>query len=93
MYLYFSNTAGRAKTLYPLEKKDERIGPVKAAISKLPPVCQKILVMIFFEEMNATDIADQLNLAISTVHNHKKRGILLLQKQLAGKQCLCALYG
>lgn len=79
---YFSWTTEQTKTYYPLEKKDERIEPVKAAIGKLPTVCQKIIRMLFYEEMKTTEVAAALNLAISTVHNQKNRGIQLLRKQL-----------
>jgi RNA polymerase sigma-70 factor (ECF subfamily) len=54
---------------------------VNAAIEKLPPKCRKIISMIFFEGKNTRDVAEELNLSISTVKTQKNRGLMLLRNK------------
>ena len=60
---------------------DERIA-VNAAIEKLPSACLKIFQMLFIEEKKPAEIAAQLNLAESTIHNQKYRGLKILRQYL-----------
>ncbi|WP_353182957.1 RNA polymerase sigma-70 factor [Parapedobacter lycopersici] len=58
---------------------------LSAAISTLPEQCQKIIRLIFEEGEKPADIAEQLNISISTINSQKARGLSLLRERLADK--------
>ena len=53
------------------------------AIEKLPPQCRKIFQMLFFEGKNHQQIAEELDLSVSTIHNQKARALMLIRKNIA----------
>lgn len=52
------------------------------AINALPPKCRRIFQMLFVEGKDYQQIAKELKLSVSTIHNQKARGIELLKRQL-----------
>ena len=53
------------------------------ALDKLPEQCRKIMKMSYEQGMNGKEIAEVLQVSVSTVNNHKARGISLLRKILS----------
>ena len=60
----------------------EAMSQIYKAFKNLPTACQKVFRMIYFEDKNVKQIAQELNLSISTVKSHKARGLTLLKKRL-----------
>lgn len=60
----------------------EVLNEVRLEIAKLPEQCAKVIKMLFEEDMKPQQIADELNITVSTVYNQKLRGIALLKKRL-----------
>ncbi|WP_164122837.1 RNA polymerase sigma-70 factor [Sphingobacterium sp. xlx-130] len=56
---------------------------LSCAIDKLPDQCGKIIRMLFEEDLKPKEIAEKLNLNISTVNSQKARGLSLLKKSLS----------
>lgn len=55
---------------------------VFAAINQLPPKCRRIFQMLYIEGKDFQQIAAELQLSVSTIHNQKARGIRLLREQI-----------
>ena len=62
----------------------EVIREVSHSIELLPPKCREIMERFFKEGKDAKEIAEELNLSVSTVNNQKARAISLLKKGLSG---------
>jgi RNA polymerase sigma-70 factor (ECF subfamily) len=52
------------------------------ALEALPPQCRKIVTMLYKEEKTARQVAEELDLSLTTVKSQKARGLLLLRKRL-----------
>lgn len=65
----------------PFEKEDERL---TLAIMSLPLKEKEALMLYYYQDMNMTDIADTLHIAVSTVSNRLKRARTRLKKMLEG---------
>ncbi|WP_162842709.1 RNA polymerase sigma-70 factor [Mucilaginibacter pineti] len=52
------------------------------AIAGLPPQSRKVITMSYLEGMSNQEIADEMNLSLQTVKNHKVRGLSLLKEGL-----------
>lgn len=50
-------------------------------LNTLPPKCRKIFTMLFIEGKNYEQIAEELNLSISTIRNQKARGLMLIKQR------------
>lgn len=55
---------------------------ISQAIEQLPEQCRKVMKMSFEEGLNGKEIAEALQLSVSTIHNQKSRGIHLLRRIL-----------
>lgn len=53
------------------------------AINSLPPRCKQIFKMLMFEHKDQQQIAEELNLSVSTIQNQKARAIMLLRQRIA----------
>ena len=62
----------------------EVLREVSNSINTLPPKCREIMERFFIHGMDAKEIADELDLSVSTVNNQKARAISILQKGLSG---------
>lgn len=55
---------------------------VFTAINQLPPKCRRIFQMLYIEGKDFQQIATELQLSVSTIHNQKARGIRLLREKV-----------
>lgn len=55
---------------------------ISQALDKLPEQCRKIMKMSYEQGMSGKEIAEAMQLTVSTVNNQKARGITLLRKIL-----------
>lgn len=70
----------------------EMMHSIYTAIQNLPPQCSKVFRMLYQEGKGYQQIADEMQLSISTVRNQKARALLLLkQKLLFGIILLCSI--
>lgn len=63
----------------------EALREISTEINALPDQCGKIIKMIFEDGLQPKEIADKLDIAISTVYNQKMRGLSILRKRLSDK--------
>ncbi|NQX41394.1 RNA polymerase sigma-70 factor, ECF subfamily [Pedobacter steynii] len=61
------------------------------AVDALPEQCRKVISMTFRENKTPKEIAEKLNVSISTVNNQKMRGLLLLRRQLSNEDLNIAI--
>ncbi|WP_442588130.1 RNA polymerase sigma-70 factor [Pedobacter sp. AW31-3R] len=62
----------------------EVLNELRTEINNLPEQCGKVIRMLYEEDMKPQEIADELNIKVSTVYNQKMRGIAILKTRLAG---------
>lgn len=55
---------------------------VNHAVDKLPDKCRKVFIMSRFEQLSIRDIAQQLNISVSTVKKHLNKALRLLRSEL-----------
>ncbi|WP_276090489.1 RNA polymerase sigma-70 factor [Pedobacter sp. JY14-1] len=58
---------------------------ISQAIGLLPEQCRNIMRMSYEQGMSGKEIAEAMQISVSTVNNQKARGILLLRKMLSAK--------
>lgn len=61
----------------------EVLNELKQELNNLPAQCAKVMKMLYEDEMKPQEIADQLEITVSTVYNQKLRAISVLKKRLA----------
>jgi RNA polymerase sigma-70 factor (ECF subfamily) len=61
----------------------ETLNEIRMEINALPEQCCKIIKMLYEEDMKPQEIADQLQIKVSTVYNQKMRGMSLLKQRLS----------
>ncbi|NRF41975.1 RNA polymerase sigma-70 factor [Pedobacter foliorum] len=61
------------------------------AVDTLPEQCKKVISMTFQDNKTPKEIAEELNVSVSTVNNQKMRGILLLRKKLSNEDLTIAM--
>lgn len=62
----------------------EVLNEIRTEINNLPEQCGKVIKMLYEEDMKPQEIAEELNIKVSTVYNQKMRGISILKTRLAG---------
>lgn len=62
----------------------EVVSRVFRAVDTLPEQCRRVIRMTFEEGMSPKEIAQELEVSVSTVSNQKMRGLILLKKRLSG---------
>lgn len=65
--------------------QSEVLTEISQAIAMLPEQCRNIMKMSYQQGMSGKQIAEALQITVSTVNNQKARGILLLRKNLSHK--------
>jgi RNA polymerase sigma-70 factor (ECF subfamily) len=60
----------------------ETIHQLYRALDTLPAKCGRVLKMYYLEEKNLREIADEMNISLSTAKSQEIRAILLLRKKL-----------
>ncbi|WP_257668820.1 RNA polymerase sigma factor [Parapedobacter tibetensis] len=53
---------------------------LRQAIRTLPTQCSQVMLLSYEEGLSGKEIAERLGIAVSSVNNHKARGIYLLRK-------------
>lgn len=61
----------------------ETLQHIYQAIEELPAQCRSVLKLMYEEGLKSKEIAATLKIAVSTVDNHKARGIKLLKSRLS----------
>lgn len=61
----------------------EVIGRIHQTIKTLPRGCAEVFKLSYFEELSNLEIAEQLNISVSTVKSQKKRALELLKGKLS----------
>lgn len=69
----------------------EVIGRIFAKVDTLPEKCRKVIRMTFMDGKSPKEIAEELNISISTVNSQKMRGLQLLKGKLSDKDFLIAV--
>lgn len=62
----------------------EAVRQLHAEIDKLPEKCKEIMQKLISDGMSANEIAEELNITVSTVNSQKARAVALLRKRLSG---------
>ena len=62
--------------------RKELLRDVYTTIRELPRQCKKIISMLYREGKGFREIAQEMDLSISTIKNQKERGIVLVRKKL-----------
>jgi len=65
--------------------QSEVLMEISQAIAMLPEQCRNIMKMSYEQGMSGKEIAEAMQITVSTVNNQKARGILLLRKILSVK--------
>lgn len=76
---------------YEYEIKDELIEKVRAAIENLPTECKRIFKMLFYEELSPGEVAEILQISVSTVYNQKSVALKALRISLGDHSLVLAL--
>lgn len=63
---------------------NEVLNELRKEINKLPEQCRNVIRMLYEEDMKPQEIADELNIKVSTVYNQKMRGISILKAKFSG---------
>lgn len=54
---------------------------IYTAITELPPRCQRVFKLLYIEGKTLKQVADEMQLSINTVKNHRAHGLSLLKKR------------
>jgi RNA polymerase sigma-70 factor (ECF subfamily) len=65
--------------------RTEVLNEIYQAINDLPEECSRIFKLLYQGNKKPKEIAQQLNISVSTVNSQKQRGLILLRKKLSGK--------
>jgi RNA polymerase sigma-70 factor (family 1) len=68
---------------YEYEIKDELVELVRKAINNLPAECSRVFKMLFYENLTPNEVAEILQISVSTVYNQKSRAMQALRIALA----------
>jgi RNA polymerase sigma-70 factor (family 1) len=66
--------------------RGETLEEAYAVLQSLPDQCRKVVLLKIMEGHSTNKIAEQLKVAVSTVHNQRLRGIKLMQERFARMQ-------
>lgn len=62
--------------------RSELLESLLQSIESLPPQCSKVLSKLYIEGQSVKEIAEELNLSVSTIKTQKKIGLTYLKKSL-----------
>ena len=62
------------------------------ALETLPPKCRQIFRMIYLEKKDYKQIAQELNLSMSTIRNQKARALMLIKQRVAFSLLIAFLF-
>ncbi len=61
---------------------NELLEQIEKLVSQLPPMCQQVMRLSFFEGLSNQEIIEKLDISINTIKTHRKRGIKYIQNNL-----------
>jgi RNA polymerase sigma-70 factor (family 1) len=64
---------------YEYEIKQEILESISNAIEHLPEECRKIFKLLIYEELTPAEVAEMLQISVSTVYNQKSRALQALR--------------
>jgi RNA polymerase sigma-70 factor (family 1) len=59
------------------------VAAIGRAIEELPAECRKVFKMLYYDELTPAEIADLLNITVSTVYNQKSRALNALRMKFS----------
>lgn len=62
--------------------KKERVASIRAFLDYLPKECKRIFQLLYIEGYTVREVAEELNLAITTVKNQKGRGLDIIRTKM-----------
>ncbi|HEX6428118.1 MAG TPA: RNA polymerase sigma-70 factor [Niastella sp.] len=68
---------------YEYEMKSEIVEAISNAIENLPEECKKIFKLLIYKELKPAEVADMLQISVSTVYNQKSRAVQALRIMLS----------
>lgn len=72
----------------------EVAGEIQQALQQLPPGCQQVIHLSYFEGLRNHEIAERLHVSVNTVKTQKKRALRLMRDILKSQPCqLLLLFG
>ncbi len=60
----------------------EAMANLHQAVSQLPESCKNVFLLAYFQGLSNPEIAQELNISINTVRNHKYNGLKILRSHL-----------
>lgn len=82
---YFDQLPINERTVLEEIVRSELLQILNGEIELLPTRCREVFKLIYFDSKKTEEIADELNLSVQTVRNHKIRAIGLLKTLLLKK--------
>jgi RNA polymerase sigma-70 factor (family 1) len=79
---WFLETEHSESNVEELIIQTEVLQEIRNAINLLPDQCRKIMKMSYEQSMSGKEIAEAMQITVSTVNNQKARGLSLLRKSL-----------
>lgn len=68
---------------YEHDIKDQLVEMVRKAVNDLPRECRKIFEMLYYQDLTPAEVAEILQISVSTVYNQKSRALQLLRMALS----------
>ena len=68
---------------YEYDIKDQLVEMVRHAVNDLPRECRKIFEMLYYQDLTPAEVAEILQISVSTVYNQKSRAVQLLRMALS----------
>ena len=62
--------------------KAEAMANLHKAVFQLPESCRKVFLLAYFQGLSNPEIAQELNISVNTVRNHKSYGLKILRSNL-----------
>lgn len=71
--------------------RSDLLDAIHRAAKKLPGNCRRVFQMLFLDNLETVEVAQQLNISVENVRNQKKRALQLLRLELRNTSSLLAL--
>jgi len=84
-YAYFLDSDNEEK-IERVKIESELLRKIYTEIQHLPPRCKQVFTLTYFDGLKANEIAEQLNISVSTVTSQRARAIDLLRSVLTSDE-------
>lgn len=71
--------------------QSEVVTRIFSQVNTLPEQCRKVILMTFEEGKKPSQIAEEMDISVSTVNSQKMRGITLLRGKLSSEDFLLVI--